>query len=803
MSGLLWIHEIGLMIICGDPLATGVKCRRDLPHNDWTKSSFFFFNRGSVVKSRVSRALLAACIIGVGAGLSGCDGDDEKGGGGGGATTLGGTAATGQAMASATIDIRCGAGVLRTVTANASGAWSASVPTASLPCVIRASDGVVTHYSFTVGSGSTLVTNVSPLSTLALARLLRASPASVFASLTDADLASLGSVDVAAAIAALNAALSGYALPAGFNPVTSPLIAATSGQEGNHYDDLLEQFSAALGSTTLDSVIASAASGTYPVLPVPSYAQGVGALQDFFTKFSGDYTLSVSAVGSEGASAAGATLFPRASARTVRIADNGDVTLFAVGRTVSYDAADYVVDFSGSTSTQNRVNYRDGVRYPLAITYDPATGTLGVTATGFLAGDEGYVALQGVVFVPAADTPEPPPLTCSSGDDKLVFTGGPADFCGFTRSSSANSIEHYFQFTSVADSHGQTYVKFNLNTDDSAVVSMVIENDDYSYGCGGALPACTGVTLSSGTTYRQFALVNTTFTPIAGTTTSMTVSGTLVHPVTPPDDGDGDGLTLAQRLSAPFAGTYVLSCYSNGSGSALAERTVVINADGTSTLDGNPVIAQDHGGMIRYQRGTSDSEYYEYDAEYFDASLKETSFKLRFTADGALVTDFNRSHDAFVGGVGGTCTGISGPSVGSNPVTRADLPGLIGGYALTDTLTCSGANAPLPVGLSTVAIDSDGTLRAGTFSLTPAQYTAGGSSFNIRDAVSFPSTSILQPAVIGLTVAGNVPTGAGGTALGSFFFRFDRDLNATYVQASLNPGTATCTPSSPKTAAAL
>lgn len=732
----------------------------------------------------------ASLAVGASLLLVACGGDD-KGASSASTTNISGTVATGAAMTSGSVTLKCGSSVTRTATISTTGTWSTTVPTVNLPCAVEATDGTNSYYSFTVGNGSSIVTNVTPLTTLALAQILGATPASLFASLSATDLAKLNASAIDAAIAALNAALASYALPAGFNPVTTPLTAATSTQSGNAYDDLLEQFGAA--NPDLATLITTAASGSPLALATPSYTPGVTSLEDFFTTFAGDYTLKVTSVVSEGVSAGAAALFPLDSARGVSIKANGDVIFAAVGRTITYAAADYNRDFMGTASTQNQVRYRrkDNNWLELYITYDPATGELHADPSGFLSNSEGLAMLEGTVFVPPTTAPEP--VTCNSGDDKLVFTNGPADFCGFTRSASANSISNYFQFTSATGTHGVTYVKFDMNSDDSAVLKVTIENDAYAFGCGGALPACTGVSVSTGSSYKQFTLTGTALAVINGASEGITVNGLLIHPLTAGGGGGTGGSgTLAQQLSAPFAGTYLLSCYSNGSSSPLVERTVVINADGSSTLDGNAVIAEGHGGMIRYQRGTSDSEYYKYDAQYFNASQQETSFQLRFDADGSLVTDFNRSHYAYLNGQGGTCTGISGPSVGSNPVTRAGLPTLIGGYALSDTLTCSGAAAPLPVGPTTVGIDSDGTLRAGTFSLTPAQYTAAGSSFTIRDGVSFPSTSILAPAVIGLTVSGEVPSDAGGTHLGSFFFRFDKDRNATYVQASLNPGTAIC-----------
>lgn len=738
----------------------------------------------------------AGLAVGASLLLVACGGDDKGAPAPSASTsTITGTAAIGAPMVGASITLRCLNNGSASTTSDASGEFTVTVPTVNLPCAISAvpAGGGQSHYSVTSGSGS-VVANISPMTSLALALAGATPDATWFAALNNAGLQALAAA-LNAAVSNLSTALSGYALPANFNPFSSPLIAPAAGQSGNDYDRLLEQLQAALDASadpSFANLLASAAGGSL-TLPTPPRTPGATSVETFFTTFAGGYNLKVTSVASEGVSAGAAALFPLGSARAVTIGANGDVTFAAVGRTITYAAADYNRDFTGTASTQNQVNYRDSDTgwLELSIFYDPATGELRLDPAGFLANDEGLAMLKGPVYLP---TSAPPVATCSSGDDKLVFTNGPADFCGFSRSASANSIPNYFQFTSAAGAHGVTYVKFDMNSDDSAVLKVTIENDAYAFGCGGALPACTGVSVSTGSSYKQFTLSGTALAVINGASQGITVNGLLIHPVTAGGGGDTGGSgTLAQQLSAPFAGTYLLSCYSNGSSSPLVERTVVVNADGSSTLDGNAVISTGHGGQVKLQRGASGS--YSYQGFYHDpVSFKSTYFKLSFKDDGALVTDSNRSHLANVDDVGGSCTGISGPNVGSGAINMSTLPALIGSYALTDTLTCSGASTPLPAGLTTVAIDSDGTLRAGSISLTSAQYVAEGKAFTIQDGVSIPGGGFMTPAAISFTVGGEVADGSGGMVAGGFFFQFDKDKNATNVQVTRNPATAQCLP---------
>lgn len=132
---------------------------------------------------------------------------------------------------------------------------------------------------------------------------------------------------------------------------------------------------------------------------------------------------------------------------------------------------------------------------------------------------------SGAALPDAPDTPVPE--VCTSGDDKLLFTNAPTDFCGFTKGASANTITDYYQFTSTAGSNGTTYVKFTVSGSD--VLTVTIENDKYAFACGGALPACSGVVQTTGVNYRQFALTGTTLTAITGTTQDLTVNGLLIH----------------------------------------------------------------------------------------------------------------------------------------------------------------------------------------------------------------------------------------------------------------------------------
>lgn len=357
-------------------------------------------------------------------------------------TTVSGVAATGAPIASGSIVLHCQNSWNEGTTTNSSGQWSIVVPTANLPCAIKAtaSGGGQNYYSFTTGSGGTIVSNVTPLTSLALAKAGITPDDTWFNALNNAGLQSLSS-SIAAAITALKTALqtAGYTLPSGFNPFSVAFTASA----GNNYDDLLEQLKAAL----------TAASSDFATL-LTNFASG-GSLPD--------------------------------------------------------------------------------------------------------APDE------------ETEEPEEPGSTCTAGDDKLVFTNGPSDFCGFSKGASANTIDNYYQFTSTAGSHGTVYVKFNMNEDGSTINNIVIENDSYAFGCGiGTQPSCTGATFTSTASYKQFALNNTPLGVVFGASEGIRATGLLIHFTN--SGGTGGSDTIATPTLE--AGEFGVRFASNGAIQSVAETGV-------------------------------------------------------------------------------------------------------------------------------------------------------------------------------------------------------------------------------------
>lgn len=199
-----------------------------------------------------------ALLCGGALALAGCDSDTAPAD----TTTITGTAAIGAPVAGATVSLRCKGGVTASDSTETDGTWTVAVPTTSLPCAVQINTGSVELYSFTIGSGGTLVTNLSPLTSLALAGAAGAAPGDAwFDSLNDSGLTTL-SGDLAAAIDELSSALEagGYVLPSvTFNPFSAAFTAVA----GDDWDDLLEALGAALAADDSDlaTLLASYAAG--------------------------------------------------------------------------------------------------------------------------------------------------------------------------------------------------------------------------------------------------------------------------------------------------------------------------------------------------------------------------------------------------------------------------------------------------------------------------------------------------------------------------------------------------------------
>lgn len=246
----------------------------------------------------VSVVLAAVLLLASCGGGSGGSGDGAPGAVVGMSTTLSGIAAVGSPLTSAAIFLNC-SGANASTTTDATGLWQAVVPTASLPCLVRATGGAVgvggtlntrDLYSFGGAMGSTTI-NVTPVTTLVLGRAAyvatgTADLANVFSTTQTAGTLTALSGKVATETTTLASALmtAGYAWPTGaFNPFSTAFVPTA----GDSYDDLIAHLVATLNDqrVAFDTLLYGYATGTQSIpVPTPAGSAGWGALSLMFDR---------------------------------------------------------------------------------------------------------------------------------------------------------------------------------------------------------------------------------------------------------------------------------------------------------------------------------------------------------------------------------------------------------------------------------------------------------------------------------------------------------------------------------------
>jgi hypothetical protein len=189
------------------------------------------------------------CVLGI-ALLNACGGGGGGGGGGSGTIdpTLSGLAATGAALASATVTVKCTAGGLLTTTTTVNGSFSLQLGGAqSLPCMLKAESGATTLFSYATGYGRI---NITPLSDLVLAAAGNDTPANLFATF-DSTVAGTISANLASAKTYVrNQVVSLDFTPIAIDPLTGTFVI------GDTHDQILDQLQTALANNakTLDDL---------------------------------------------------------------------------------------------------------------------------------------------------------------------------------------------------------------------------------------------------------------------------------------------------------------------------------------------------------------------------------------------------------------------------------------------------------------------------------------------------------------------------------------------------------------------
>lgn len=181
--------------------------------------------------------------------------------------TLSGNAATGLAMAGASVQIKCATGTA-TATTIASGFYTSTLSNAALPCVLKvtSADGQTTLHSVAAGSGGgTVVANLTPLTELVVAQAAGQTPEAFFNNFSSAQSATVSATSLEAAITRVATALNSSVAIDTLNPLTATLVPATAASPttGNAYDQLLDQLATSItnAQTSLGTLTTQVASG--------------------------------------------------------------------------------------------------------------------------------------------------------------------------------------------------------------------------------------------------------------------------------------------------------------------------------------------------------------------------------------------------------------------------------------------------------------------------------------------------------------------------------------------------------------
>jgi hypothetical protein len=223
--------------------------------------------------------------------------------------TVGGTAATGAAVANASVTVKCASGNGSGVTGS-DGSFSIPIEGGVAPCLLEVTQGSLKLHSLVErqassqsgnatgrtpfckpaspcpsdlksGSGLQAATaaqvtaNITPLSELLVAKVTGADPATAFASFDATTQAQLTPEALTQAVAAVVTAFQGVVDLSGLDPIKGPLVAASGSTAGNALDQRLDALAAAL--TAAQTTLAEVTTAVVTAAPVQTIVQPAAA----------------------------------------------------------------------------------------------------------------------------------------------------------------------------------------------------------------------------------------------------------------------------------------------------------------------------------------------------------------------------------------------------------------------------------------------------------------------------------------------------------------------------------------------
>jgi hypothetical protein len=176
--------------------------------------------------------------------------------------TVSGVAATGAAIASGAVTLKCASGASYTTSTGSDGKFSVNVSGVALPCLAQV--------SYVDGAGATqklrsIVTaagnaNITPVTELVVANLTGGTAATAFDNFNATTVKGYTAANIATAVAAVKTYISGLGVSVSSfptDPIGTAFVPARTGVTGDAVDAMLDAFKAKLGSTTLDQAVAA------------------------------------------------------------------------------------------------------------------------------------------------------------------------------------------------------------------------------------------------------------------------------------------------------------------------------------------------------------------------------------------------------------------------------------------------------------------------------------------------------------------------------------------------------------------
>lgn len=642
----------------------------------------------------------AACAAALLLALSACsDNDDNNATVTPPTSTVGGVAAVGAPLTDADVRLVCRGSVTRSTTTSANGSWSVLVPSAALPCAVRVNGGrlnggttnTAVLYSVAAGNGDTLVSNITPLTDLALAQAVRTADGR---SLADWYAAGAPSAEqVTASVVAAQAALltelrdRGYTVPEGFNPFSDVFQAIV----GNLYDDLLEAVATALAAAgqSFEEFRASYVDGgDIPATVVtPGPAPDVPAahyIRRHWAILEGIYSFNCG----------GAPL-------KLRLNTNGSFSVEADGSTRNYSATtpDYFFNYDASPGRPDDILVGVGQGTQLHFTLNNGQG----------AGAQPDQKIEGKTFT-----------QCSGTQVSSVYTLPPV-IKTFKGSYAASCGDAGAQVLTIGDDSKLTIGGMSVTVAEANSLiahdslqsegSSVFADGTFKLAVVGATSKSVEVTVDSPTsTIKKVSYRN------GSSGASCTVSG----PTTEPPAPVAANVKIAQKIGAAYAGSYTLSCEDFSTSSGRKDRVVTIAANGSADLDGKQIVGPNSPGFVSVVNKTINL--------FRNDGGQSLPKVLLYTDDNGKLTGGTISEQP---NKSIACT-ANGPNLPIFPLQET-----VASYARSVNVTCTGEAIS---GAQTFVIDAAGKASLGSLSITPEEYLQFR-FFEFNDTATFNAAS--------------------------------------------------------------